>query len=144
MTFKLRSGNGPLAFKNMGSSPAKQSLDLEQQTKNYEATKEAQLSSQTPKQEKTTSEPKKKKSKGLSDEEVDTIIEVGNVIGGKGSYTTKREKKSIDLSNQLKEIKMDDYKSLIDKRNELKKDKKNAVGEDGKPIVTSAEEYKNK
>ena len=32
MAFKMRSGNGPLAFKNMGSSPAKQMMDEKEQT----------------------------------------------------------------------------------------------------------------
>ena len=40
MAFKMRSGNGPLAFKNMGSSPAKQSkMTREELTKLQESNK---------------------------------------------------------------------------------------------------------
>jgi len=48
MAFKMRSGNGPLAFKNMGSSPALQLSDVAKQTENMNETKVAMLNSNTP------------------------------------------------------------------------------------------------
>jgi len=120
MTFKMRSGNGPLKFKDMGSSPAKQSLDwtkddevsrdegkanLRKDTKSirdlaskaYKATQIPGSPTYNPAQEI-----KKAKAKKVVDKAMSEAVERGKAKGKLKNIAKAAKKKAKDVSKVKK------------------------------------------
>jgi hypothetical protein len=49
----------------------------------------------------------------------DAMIELGNVVGGKGTFSTSRDDKTQDLDNQIKELRIGNYKDGLNETNDI-------------------------
>ena len=109
MTFKLRSGNGPLAFKNMGSSSPTKKIGLD-----YEFGSKADLSGS--KKNTTLSTDSTKEVRGLEIKDEDT-----KKFGGKATDLGGKETLTPKVSETKKEAKPKKHQAQIRKQKRLDK-----------------------